>query len=177
MRELAGRAEPSTRPRRHKLRCVCHPSESRRCRGSSSPGCSDSRTPTSPRGARRVVADSHPGFPCRVSLVDAAVGERLILLSFEHQPANSPYRSGGPIYVRDTATQANPAVGEVPLLLRRRLLSFRAYDDAGMMRNAVVADGRELAAVVAQLFGADEVAYLHVHNAKPGCYNCRIDRT
>ena len=62
-------------------------------------------------------------------------------------------------------------------MLRRRLLSFRRYDDAGMMRDMVVADGRELAAVVAKLFGADEVAYLHVHNAKPGCYNCRIDRT
>jgi hypothetical protein len=128
------------------------------------------------RGARRVVADSHPGYPCRVSLVDAEVGERLVLLSLMHQPADSPYRSSGPIYVREAAVQANLASGEVPLLVRRRLLSFRAYDGAGMMRDAEVADGRDLEAVVERLFGEAGVAYLHVHNAKPGCYSCRIDR-
>jgi hypothetical protein len=32
------------------------------------------------RGARRCVADKKPGFPCRVSLVDAEPGERVILL-------------------------------------------------------------------------------------------------
>jgi len=32
------------------------------------------------RGARRVIADSTPGYPCRVSLADAAVGDELLLL-------------------------------------------------------------------------------------------------
>ncbi len=45
------------------------------------------------RGMTRVVADSKPGYPCRVSLEDAEPGERLILLPFEHQPAHSPYKA------------------------------------------------------------------------------------
>jgi len=127
------------------------------------------------RSMRRVVATDNPGYPCRVSLVDAEVGERLMLLPFVHQPADSPYRASGPIYVRERAVQAHPAVGEVPLLVRRRLLSFRAFDAAGVMLGAEVAEGRELEAVVGRLFDTEGVAYLHVHNAKPGCYSCRID--
>ncbi|HYJ36461.1 MAG TPA: DUF1203 domain-containing protein, partial [Rhizomicrobium sp.] len=53
------------------------------------------------RGIQRVTADKKPGFPCRVSLEDAAPGETLLLLPFEQQPAASPYRSSGPIFVRE----------------------------------------------------------------------------
>ena len=128
------------------------------------------------RGVRRVVADEHPGFPCRVSLVDAQPGETLILLHFMHHDVDGPYRGSGPIYVREHAMPADPAPGEVPDLVRRRLLSLRAYDAAGMLREAEVAEGRELPAVVARMFTDADVAYIHAHNAKPGCYSCRIDR-
>jgi len=43
--------------------------------------------------ARRVVADRHPGFPCRVSLLDAQPGETLLLLNYEHLAVDSPYQS------------------------------------------------------------------------------------
>jgi hypothetical protein len=46
------------------------------------------------------VADQSPGFPCRVSLEDAEVGEEVLLLAFEHMAVDSPYRASGPIYVR-----------------------------------------------------------------------------
>jgi hypothetical protein len=128
------------------------------------------------RGGRRVVAASKPGYPCRVSLQDADVGERLLLLPFTHQPVDSPYRSTGPIYVRENARQAELAVGEVPDLLRRRLLSVRSYDAAGMMTDAAVVEGRDLETVVDRMLGDEKTEYLHVHNAKPGCFNCRIDR-
>src|SRR5262245_969987 len=42
-------------------------------------------------GARACIADSLIGFPCRVSLRDAAPGERLILLNHEHLPSPGPY--------------------------------------------------------------------------------------
>ena len=50
--------------------------------------------------------DSEPGFPCRVSLTDAKVGERVLAFSFEHHDVNSPYRSSGPIFVREHARRA-----------------------------------------------------------------------
>lgn len=44
--------------------------------------------------ARRVVADAAPGFPCRVSLIDAQPGETLLLVHHLHQPTDSPFRAG-----------------------------------------------------------------------------------
>ena len=62
------------------------------------------------RGIRRVIADGKPHYPCRVSLQDAVEGERLLLLPFLHHDVDTPYRASGPIYVREDAVQAQPAV-------------------------------------------------------------------
>ncbi len=58
------------------------------------------------RGIFRVTADEKPGYPCRITLEDAEPGETLLLLAFEHQPAASPYRASGPIFVRERAGAA-----------------------------------------------------------------------
>src|SRR5947209_4110920 len=122
-------------------------------------------------GARRSVADAKPGYPCRVSLVDAEPGERVLLLPYRFHDVASPYQASGPIYVRESAHQALPDVNEVPDAVRRRLLSVRAYDAAGFMLDAEVAEGRDLEAQVERFFADDRVAYLHLHNARPGCYS------
>ena len=127
-------------------------------------------------GARRCVADSKPGFPCRVSLKDAEVGETLLLVNYEHQTANSPYRASHAIYIRKGATQAKPADGEIPDVLRSRLLSVRGFDKDGMMMEADVIEGRKLDGVIEKMLGNEKISYLHLHNAKPGCYAARVDR-
>lgn len=128
------------------------------------------------RGARRVVADGRPVYPCRVSLRDATEGERLVLVHHEHLPVDTPYRAAGPIYVREDAVMATPATGEVPALLRSRLISLRAYDARGMMVWADVRPGEDLEAGIAELFALERADYLHLHYAKPGCYACRVAR-
>ena len=128
------------------------------------------------RGIRRAIADQKPGFPCRVSLADAEPGERVLLLPFTHHDVDSPYRASGPIYVREAAVTATPGVNEVPAMLLGRLLSVRAYDPRAMMVDADVVEGGSLAALIARMFANPEIAYLHVHNARPGCFNCRVDR-
>jgi hypothetical protein len=124
----------------------------------------------------RLTADAKPGFPCRVSLTDAEIGEPVLLLNFEHLPGQSPYRSIGPIFVRESAAATYSSENQVPELLRRRLLSVRAYDDSDMLIAADVVEGKDLESAIEVLFSLGRVAYLHVHNAKPGCYQCRIDR-
>ena len=128
------------------------------------------------RGAKRYIADRQPGFPCRVSLTDATPGERVVLVLFSHQDADSAYRASGPIFIREGARQAFLDVNEVPDLLRLRLLSVRAYDADALMVDADVVDGQELESVVERLFMDPEVNYLHVHFARPGCFACRVDR-
>ena len=124
----------------------------------------------------RRVCDAKPGFPCRVSMIEAEPGESVLLLQYEHQPAASPYRSAGPIYVREAARETFSAVNAVPALVRSRLLSVRAYDQAGMMLDAEVIDGKELEPIIGRFFAIKGVEYLHAHNARRGCYSCRIDR-
>ena len=126
--------------------------------------------------AKRLVASECPGFPCRISLQEAAIGETVLLLHYEHQPANSPYRSSHAIFVRENAVQANLQPDEVPDQLKRRLLSVRGFDDDGMMVDADVAEGTDLEPMVERMFAQPSVSYLHIHHAKPGCYGARVDR-
>src|SRR5262249_32651756 len=88
------------------------------------------------RGVVAVTADASRRLPRRVSLADAEPGERVLLVNFEHQPADTPYRSRHAVYVRDGAEQAELSTGEIPELLRRRTLSVRAFDAQGMLINA-----------------------------------------
>ena len=123
-----------------------------------------------------MTVDQHPGFPCRVSLEDVDIGERVLLMNYEHQPAASPYRSSHAIIVREGAVQARPGPGAVPAHFRERLLAFRAFDGDGMMTDAEVADGTDFEAAVENMFSDQAVRYLHVHNARHGCYHARVDR-
>jgi hypothetical protein len=124
----------------------------------------------------RHTADTSPGFPCRVSLRDAKVGETLLLLNFEHLAVASPYRARHAIYVREYAEEVRVPVGEIPEVLRLRLLSLRAFDKRGMLLDADVVDGREIEPLIERMFADRAVEYVHVHNAKPGCFAARVDR-
>jgi hypothetical protein len=131
-------------------------------------------------GARRVVAkaeDAPAMQPCRISLRDSQPGDVSILLNHPHHTTpTSPYRASGPIFVRQGATRTASVVNEVPAQQRTRLLSIRAYDRDGIMVDADVVDGVELETLIGRMFGRSDVAFLHAHNAKRGCYSCRIDR-
>ena len=129
------------------------------------------------RHAVRRVATASTGFPCRVSLEDAREGEELLLLPYEHHPAASPYRASGPIYVRRGARRRTLPPGEVPPYVTRRLISVRAYDARHMLVAATVCDGTEVADEIVARFADSDVAYVHLHNAKQGCFSCLVDRT
>lgn len=127
------------------------------------------------RGARRIVADD-PRLPCRVSLAHALPGEELLLLNFEHQPEKTPYRSTHAIYVRKVASERFEVVDEVPEVLACRLLAVRAYDAEHMMIDAEVCDGVLAGQMFERLLANSQSSYLHVHNARRGCYAARVER-
>lgn len=127
------------------------------------------------RGMRRVLAEE-PGLPCRVGLEEAAVGDELLLLPFAHQPANSPYRSSGPIFVRRGARQRVLPVDTVSPYVTNRLMSVRAYDKGHSIVDAAVCEGKVVADELRGLFAQDAVEYIHLHNARRGCYSCLVLR-
>ena len=126
------------------------------------------------RQARRVVAGAS-GFPERIELRDAQTGETLLLVNYEHQGADTPYRASHAVYVREGATESRSFDG-LPDVLRRRLLSLRGFSADGMMVEADVVDGSEAEPVIERLLGDPRIDYIHAHSAKPGCYLARIDR-
>lgn len=121
---------------------------------------------------KRMTVTQTPGFPCRVSLQDGVIGEEVLLLHYLHHDVKSPYRASGPIYIRKAAVQAMPAVNEIPTLLLQRTLSLHAYSNAAMLLAAKIVKGVQLAEALAMLFENAEIAYVHIHNAGPGCYSC-----
>jgi Protein of unknown function (DUF1203) len=127
------------------------------------------------RRAVRRIADARLSYPCRVSLTDAELGEDVVLVHYEHQRADTPYRSSHAIYVRE-GEKTYDAVDRVPDQLRRRMLSVRAFDESGMIVGADLVDGRALEGAIAALLADKRAAYLHAHFAKYGCYAARIVR-
>ena len=127
-------------------------------------------------GAVRRMADRDVGFPCRVSLQDAEVGAELLLLPYLHQPGLSPYRASGPIFVRRGARQRRLPAGVVPAYVSQRLMSLRAYDAAHMIIDATVCEGTATAEQLERLFANAQTAYVHLHNAKRGCFSCLASR-
>jgi Protein of unknown function (DUF1203) len=128
------------------------------------------------QGVVRMIADARPGYPCRVTLEDAKPGDAVLLVNYEHLPVDTPYRSRHAIFVADGAAQAARYEGAIPEQLHIRLLSVRAFDADGMMIDAEVLEGSGLEAEIERLFAEPRAAYLHVHNARRGCFAARVDR-
>jgi len=128
------------------------------------------------KGMKKMIVDEFPGYPCRVSLTDAEIGEEVILLNYQHHNVNSPYRSNGPIFIRKIGQTANPKMNEIPIMFNHRLLSIRGFDKDAIMIFAEVMSGENLKENLFSILQNHAISYLHIHNAKPGCYNCRVER-
>jgi hypothetical protein len=127
-------------------------------------------------GAERFTVDAKPGFPDRIAVRDLEIGESAILLNYEHQPAATPYRARHATFIDETADHALNLVGTLPEAIRIRPISLRAFDEAGQMVDADLADGMMLAALIERFLANPAIAYLHAHYAKRGCYAARIER-
>ena len=127
-------------------------------------------------GAYLFLSDESPCYPCRVSLEDAKVGERVLALEYTHHAVQSPYRSSGPIFVRENANESKLGRNELPDMLNHRFLSVRGYSDRGIMIEAETTPGSHLKTALIQQFQNKHVEYIHIHNASPGCFNCTAVR-
>lgn len=127
-------------------------------------------------GGIKMNVDEKPGFPCRVSLEDANIGEEVILVPFEHHRTNSPYQAKGPIFIRKGLKQKKLEVNEIPKMLEHRLLSFRGYNNEGIMKSAKTGEGKETKKIIREIFENKEIQYIQIHNSSPGCFNCQVNR-
>ena len=128
------------------------------------------------QGVHRCAVTEKPGFPDRVELRDLEPGESALLLNHTHLPADTPYRASHAIFIREGAVAPAQIEGEVPDVLRCRLLSIRAYASDHMMVDADVVEGVDAEALINRFLQNEQVASLHVHAARRGCFLARVDR-
>lgn len=128
------------------------------------------------RGIHAVVADNE-NYPCRISLRHASIGERLLLLNYEHQPAASPYRSAHAIYIAEGSNEPGWFRDTIPPIMIPRPLSVRAFDAGHCICDAEVVEGRDAMSVLVQMLSVEHVSYLPIHFAKRGCFAATARRT
>lgn len=127
-------------------------------------------------GVKRYVSETNTGYPDRIELRDAAQDEKVLLLNYMHQPADTPYRASHAIYVREGAVATFDRINEVPPAMQTRLLSLRAFGADHMLLDADAVMGSESPTVIERLFANSAISYIHAHYAKHGCYSGRIER-
>jgi hypothetical protein len=127
-------------------------------------------------GAVRMTANGQPTFPCRIQLDDAKAGETLLLVNHVSHEGNNPYRASHAIFVSESADRAAVFEDEIPPALDRRILSLRAFDAAGMMRDAALVQPGEADPAIRRLLANDQIDHIDAHNAMRGCFAARIDR-
>ena len=128
------------------------------------------------RGIVRMSVDGLT-FPCRISLTDRAIGEKVLLLNHVSHDVANPYRASHAIFVSETATEAAVYENEIPPALDRRILSLRAFNADGMMADAALAQPGEADAVIRKLLADEAVDHIDAHNATRGCFAARVERS
>jgi hypothetical protein len=123
---------------------------------------------------RMTVTD--PTFPCRVSLTDWDLGEKVLLLNHVSHDVANPYRAAHAIFITETDQDPAEYVDEVPPVFEKRVLSLRGFDRDGMMAEAILTQPGEADAGISRLFANPEIETIHAHNAVRGCFSAKIER-
>ena len=123
---------------------------------------------------RMMVTDGT--FPCRVSLTDRDIGERVLLVNHVSHDVANPYRASHAIFVTETDQEPAEYVDRVPPVFEPRILSLRGFDRQGMMAEAILTQPGDADAGIRKLFANPEIETIHAHNATRGCFSARIER-
>jgi hypothetical protein len=123
---------------------------------------------------RMTVIDTT--FPCRVSLTDRAIGEKVLLLNHVSHDVANPYRASHAIFVTEADEEPAEFVDEVPPVFKTRVLSLRGFDEDGMMADAILTQPGEADAGIRKLFENPAIRTIHAHNATRGCFSAKIER-
>jgi Protein of unknown function (DUF1203) len=127
------------------------------------------------RGVVRMTV-TDPTFPCRVSLTDRAIGEKVLLLNHVSHDVANPYRASHAIFLTEGAEAPAEYVDQVPPVFGPRIMSLRGFDKEGMMADAVLAQPGEADSGIRKLFANAAIETIHAHNATRGCFAAKIER-
>lgn len=117
-------------------------------------------------------------FPCRHCLSLVPEGETALLGSYTLPRPQGIYWTPSPIFVHAESCRRYETDDEIAPIVRARLISVRAYDDADQCLYDLghVCEGGEADAPLRRALDDARTSFVNVHTAKPGCLLCRVDR-
>ena len=127
---------------------------------------------------RRSVADG-PGFPCRHCLRPAAMGEAVLLGSYDLPAPLGIYWTPSPIFLHAAECPAFDAADTLaPIVQANALVSIRAYDgeDQCLYGLGQVCPGEDALSPLQRALADPRTAFVNLHTARPGCLLCRVER-
>jgi hypothetical protein len=124
----------------------------------------------------RIV--DQPGAPCRHCLRPAEAGEEMLLLSWDLPRPQGVYWTPSPIFLHARDCAAFGAANMVPEIVRKSLVSVRAYDRDGMCLYDLgqVSEGAEVDGPLARALSDHRTDFVNIHTARPGCLLCQAER-
>lgn len=125
----------------------------------------------------RQISDGD-GVPCRHCLKNIAKGDAYLVLAYRPFLSLQPYAETGPIFLHAEACEKVAPGGQLPEILSSPDYIMRGYD-AGeriIYGTGGVVSTNSIAARAEQLFGDENVTFIHVRSAQNNCFQCRIDR-
>lgn len=128
-------------------------------------------------GVKRYICDNTPGYPDRIEMRDAEIGETLLLVNHTSMDKQTPYKATHAIFVREGAEKSFNAENSVPSVMYNRLISLRAFDKQGMMVDAEIAKGDDIKTTIDKMFNDGNVEHIDAHNAIRGCFSGKITRS
>ncbi len=127
----------------------------------------------------RRISDGS-GLPCRHCLSEIEAGAPYLILALRPFPDLHPYAELGPIFLHaETCPRHRPDDGLPDVLANRDTALIKGYGTDNRIKYGTgrIVAAAEIAAGAADIFQAQDVAYIHVRSATNNCYTCRIDRT
>jgi len=128
------------------------------------------------QGVVRFSIDEYPSYPDRITLRDIPAGETGLLLNHIFLDTKSPYKGSHAIFIWEGQLNAAVYIDTIPEVMERRIISLRGFDDKDMLIEANIAQPGEAKEHILSLLMDDRIAYILAHNAKQGCFSCRIER-
>ncbi len=125
---------------------------------------------------RRMVSSGVA--PCRHCLREASEGEAVLLGSYNLPGPLGIYWTPSPIFVHAEPCERFSAAGEVPEIVRGRLVSVRSYDagDQCIYDLGEAVEGGQVDAPLARAIADPRTKFVNIHTAKPGCLLVRVER-
>ncbi|MGE5146586.1 MAG: DUF1203 domain-containing protein [Candidatus Eiseniibacteriota bacterium] len=131
-------------------------------------------------GLKRITVHRVAGganYPCRHCLAPVEDGRDALLGSYHLDRPHGAYWTPSPIFVHADGCAPFDEPDRLPDVLRRPLLSVRAYDAAEQLIYELsdVAPGAEVDPLIERCLADDRTQFLNLHTARFGCFLCRVE--